>query len=286
MKDESEDAQVWTEIAYLRKHGEADRLKYPTFRSMGVPLGSGAIESSIRRVVNLRLKSNAIYWREENAEAMMQVRAHFSYPDADSILLLLDCGGSNSANKYIFKHDLQAVVNSIGIEIRVAHYPSYCSKYNPIERRFFPHVTHACTGMLFDTLQTAVDLMRKASTATGLCTSNPVDPMVDDVAAELLLTDHVLANGLQRLRPEVDRLGRTVQLAKGPDRLLHALKLSGGFAVLAVIRLGKLQYASSISLIEMLSLGLPFPFELHGDCLDSSHLATIRRYFSLLSADS
>ncbi len=74
-KDESEGAQVWTEIAYLRKHGEADRLKYPTFRSMGVPLGSGAIESSIRRVVNLRLKGNAIYWREENAEAMMQVRA-------------------------------------------------------------------------------------------------------------------------------------------------------------------------------------------------------------------
>lgn len=93
------------------------------------------------------------------------------YPDADSILLLIDCGGSNSASKYIFKHDLQEVVNSIGIEIRVAHYPSYCSKYNPIERRFFPHVTRACTGMLFDTLQTAVDLMRNASTKTGLRTT-------------------------------------------------------------------------------------------------------------------
>lgn len=94
-----------------------------------------------------------------------------SYPDADSILLLFDCGGSNSANKYIFKHDLQAVANSIGMEIRVAHYPSYCSKYNPIERRFFPHVSRACTGMLFDTLQTAVDLMRNASTSTGLKTT-------------------------------------------------------------------------------------------------------------------
>jgi hypothetical protein len=73
--DEPEDAQVWTEIAYLRKHGEAGRLKYPTFRSLGLPLGSGAIESSIRRVVNLRLKGNAIYWREEGAEAMLQVRA-------------------------------------------------------------------------------------------------------------------------------------------------------------------------------------------------------------------
>ena len=92
-------------------------------------------------------------------------------PNADSILLLIDCGGSNAANKYIFKHDLQAVVNSIGIDVRVAHYPSYCSKYNLIERRFFPHISRACTGMLFDTLEAAVDLMRKASTSTGLRTT-------------------------------------------------------------------------------------------------------------------
>lgn len=72
---EPQDSKVWTEIAYLRKHGEAGRLKYPTFRSLGLPLGSGAIESNIRRVVNLRLKGNSIYWREECAEAMLQVRA-------------------------------------------------------------------------------------------------------------------------------------------------------------------------------------------------------------------
>lgn len=94
-----------------------------------------------------------------------------SYPNAKSILLLVDCGGSNSASKYLFKHDLQAVVNAIGIEIRVAHYPSYCSKYNPIERRFFPHVARACTGMLFDTLEHVVELMRKATTSTGLRTT-------------------------------------------------------------------------------------------------------------------
>jgi hypothetical protein len=74
-EDESKDSKIWTEIAYLRKHGEAGRLKYPTFRSLGVPLGSGAIESSIRRVVNLRLKGNSIYWREAGAEAMLQIRA-------------------------------------------------------------------------------------------------------------------------------------------------------------------------------------------------------------------
>ena len=64
-----------TEIAYLRKHGEAGRLKYPTFRGLGLPLGSGAIESSIRRVINLRLKGNGIFWRDEHAEEMIQVRS-------------------------------------------------------------------------------------------------------------------------------------------------------------------------------------------------------------------
>jgi hypothetical protein len=67
--------KIQTEIAYLTKHGEAGRLKYPTFRARGLPLGSGAIESSIRRVINLRLKGNGIFWYEGNAEEMLQVRA-------------------------------------------------------------------------------------------------------------------------------------------------------------------------------------------------------------------
>ena len=85
--------------------------------------------------------------------------------------MLCDGGGSNSAAQYLFKQDLQNFVNDLGIAIRVAHYPSYCSKFNPIERRFFPHVTRACQGMLFDTLDTVVRLMRKASTTTGLQTT-------------------------------------------------------------------------------------------------------------------
>jgi len=93
------------------------------------------------------------------------------YPRADSILLLCDCGGSNAANRYIFKHGLQLLADTIGVEIRVAHYPSYCSKYNKIERRLFPHISRVCTGMLFDTLETVVELMRKATTSTGLKTT-------------------------------------------------------------------------------------------------------------------
>lgn len=93
------------------------------------------------------------------------------YPLAKKILLLCDCGGSNSANQYLFKSDLQRLANDIGLPIRIAHYPSYCSKYNPADRRFFPHVSRACQGMLFDTLDTVVRLMRRTSTSTGLRTT-------------------------------------------------------------------------------------------------------------------
>jgi hypothetical protein len=67
------DSGVWTEIEYLHKH-EA-HLRYDWFGYRGRPLGSGAVESAIRRVINLRLKGNGIYWREENAEAMLVLRA-------------------------------------------------------------------------------------------------------------------------------------------------------------------------------------------------------------------
>jgi hypothetical protein len=67
------DSQVWVEIAFLEKH-EA-HLRYDWFRYRGRPLGSGAVESAVRRVINLRLKGNGIYWREENAEAMLVLRA-------------------------------------------------------------------------------------------------------------------------------------------------------------------------------------------------------------------
>ena len=90
------------------------------------------------------------------------------YPTAEEILLLCDGGGSNSATRYVFKEQLQKLADRLGIEIRVAHYPPYCSKYNPIEHRLFPHVTRACRGVIFRTLETVRYYMSKTATATGL----------------------------------------------------------------------------------------------------------------------
>ena len=73
--NEPDDSPLWREIRYLTKHSDSGRLQYDCIRRRGVPMGSGAIESTIRRVINLRLKGNGIYWCEDNAEAVFQLRA-------------------------------------------------------------------------------------------------------------------------------------------------------------------------------------------------------------------
>jgi hypothetical protein len=62
-------------LEYLRKHMVARRLAYDRYRRRGLPLGSGAVESAIRRVVNLRLKGPGLMWLAENAEAALALRA-------------------------------------------------------------------------------------------------------------------------------------------------------------------------------------------------------------------
>jgi len=106
-------------------------------------------------------------------------------------LLLCDCGGSknaryylfkeeyfcgftlaiaarNNARYYLFKEELQKLSDELNIQIRIAHYPPYTSKYNPIEHLLFPHVTRACQGVIFKSVELVNDLIAKTKTSTGL----------------------------------------------------------------------------------------------------------------------
>jgi len=92
----------------------------------------------------------------------------FDYPCAQRILILCDGGGSNSSRSHLFKQDLQKLSDELELEIRIAHYPPYCSKYNPIEHRMFPHVTKACQGVIFENYERAQEYIEKTKTRHGL----------------------------------------------------------------------------------------------------------------------
>lgn len=99
------------------------------------------------------------WWKEQG---------QFDYPNAKTILVLCDGGGSNSSRHYIFKAELQNLVNRLQMPIRIAHYPPYCSKYNPIEHRLFPHMTRASSGVIFTDLEVAKEVYSQTKTKTGL----------------------------------------------------------------------------------------------------------------------
>jgi hypothetical protein len=60
-------------LNYFRDH--VARMRYAHFRKQNIPTGSGAVESCVRRVINLRMKGNGIYWLAQNAEGLMHMRA-------------------------------------------------------------------------------------------------------------------------------------------------------------------------------------------------------------------
>jgi hypothetical protein len=66
---------VTTERNYFVRNRQ--RMAYATMKALHLPLGSGAVESAIRRVINLRLKGPCLFWYRENAEKMLMLRSYY-----------------------------------------------------------------------------------------------------------------------------------------------------------------------------------------------------------------
>jgi len=70
---------------YLLKHVRAGHMNYGEMRRLKFPIGSGVIESTIRRVVNLRLKGASVYWKESTANDMLLLRCLYKANRWESI---------------------------------------------------------------------------------------------------------------------------------------------------------------------------------------------------------
>ena len=104
----------------------------------------------------------------DNLEHFWIEELQWTYPNADTILLLCDGGGSNNCRHYLFKQDIYKLAQKLQIKIVIAHYPAYCSKWNPIEHRLFSQVSRAWDGLVFENIQIVKEQAEKTSTKTGL----------------------------------------------------------------------------------------------------------------------
>jgi len=134
----------------------------------GVVIPHGLYDVGLNRGhVNLGVSRDTSEFACQSIERWWRQHGCNQYRQATRLLLLCDGGGSNAAGRYVFKEELQKLSDRVGLELRVAHYPPYCSKYNPIEHRLFPHVTRACQGVVFHTVQIVKELVEKTTTSKG-----------------------------------------------------------------------------------------------------------------------
>jgi hypothetical protein len=102
----------------------------------------------------------ARWWEDEG---------HIAYPDAKEILILADSGGSNGCRPRMWKHQLQEHFSDhCGLTVTVAHYPTGCSKWNPIEHRLFSQVSLNWAGIPLRSFEILLNYIRGTTTQTGL----------------------------------------------------------------------------------------------------------------------
>jgi hypothetical protein len=98
------------------------------------------------------------------------------YPQATQLLITADCGGSNGARVRLWKRELQALANELGIAITVCHLPPGTSKWNKIEHRLFSFITQNWRGQPLVSYQAIVQLIAATTTETGLKVHCEIDP--------------------------------------------------------------------------------------------------------------
>ena len=90
------------------------------------------------------------------------------YPNARTLTITADSGGSNSPRTRLWRHELQRLADTTGLQIRVSHFPPGTSKWNKIEHRMFSFVSFNWRGKPLESLEVIVNLIAATQTNTGL----------------------------------------------------------------------------------------------------------------------
>jgi hypothetical protein len=91
------------------------------------------------------------------------------YPDADHLLILADCGGSNGYRTRLWKDRLQnAFCSRHKLCVKVCHYPPGASKWNPIEHKMFSFISNNWAARPLTDYETVLKYIRTTKTSTGL----------------------------------------------------------------------------------------------------------------------
>lgn len=99
------------------------------------------------------------WWRREGRRL---------YPEATSLLITADAGGSNGYRLRLWKMELQKLADETELAIQVCHFPPGTSKWNKVEHRLFSFISSNWRGEPLRDYETVVRLIAATTTAKGL----------------------------------------------------------------------------------------------------------------------
>ncbi len=139
------------------------------------------------------------------------------YPDAHSLTITADGGGSNGSRVRLWKVELQKLANELGLAIVILHLPPGTSKWNKIEHRLFSFISRNWRGRPLTDYRTIVELIAATTSTAGLTVRCKLDDNLypagikvsDQEMAELnILRDDFHGEWNYTIKPKLQKLER------------------------------------------------------------------------------
>ena len=155
----------------LRPRGSPEQVRTHDFRDSelgkAAPYGVYDLADDVGWV-NVGIDNDTAQFAVASIRGWWQQLGSQRYPQATTLTITADCGGSNGNRTRLWKTELQQLADQTGLVIRVCHFPPGTSKWNKIEHRLFSFISSNWRGKPLVSRQTIVSLIAATTTRTGL----------------------------------------------------------------------------------------------------------------------
>jgi hypothetical protein len=118
--------------------------------------------------VNIGTSHDTSEFAVESISRWWETVGKHTYPNAKTLYITCDSGGSNGYRVKMWKYQLKQFAERTGLTVHVSHFPPGTSKWNKVEHRLFCYITKNWQGKPLVDVQAAVDLIGSTKTTTGL----------------------------------------------------------------------------------------------------------------------
>jgi hypothetical protein len=162
--------------AWCRESEEVNEYDFPSGAAcLAVPYGIYDLGTNTGYVV-VGISHNTPEFAATAISRWWENEGRAAHPRARELMICADGGGGNANRSRAWKFNLQEKVSDrFGLRLTVCHYPSGCSKWNPVEYRLFSQISLNWAGRPLRSLPIMLAYIQGTTTAAGLTVRAELD---------------------------------------------------------------------------------------------------------------